>query len=53
MIELKITWKEAQGLMRPPAKIVPSCFVIEGCEFEEFEVTWNLILKISLLLYSE
>ncbi|PIN10828.1 hypothetical protein CDL12_16575 [Handroanthus impetiginosus] len=37
MIELKITWKEAQGLMRPPAKIVPSFFVVEGCEFEEFE----------------
>ncbi|EYU27908.1 hypothetical protein MIMGU_mgv1a019385mg, partial [Erythranthe guttata] len=37
MIELKITWKEAQGLMRPPAKIVPSFVVVEGCEFEEFE----------------
>ncbi|KAI3456328.1 hypothetical protein Pfo_012991 [Paulownia fortunei] len=37
VIELKLTWKEAQGLMRPPAKIVPSFFVVEGCEFEEFE----------------
>ncbi|KAL7088850.1 hypothetical protein ACP275_13G153600 [Erythranthe tilingii] len=37
MIELKVTWKEAQGLMRPPAKIVPSFVVVEGCEFEEFE----------------
>ncbi|KAL0398658.1 UNVERIFIED_CONTAM: B3 domain-containing protein [Sesamum radiatum] len=37
VIELKLTWREAQGLMRPPAKIVPSFFVVEGCEFEEFE----------------
>ncbi|KAK6149854.1 hypothetical protein DH2020_017379 [Rehmannia glutinosa] len=37
VIELKITWKEAQGLMRTPAKIVPSIVVVEGCEFEEFE----------------
>ncbi|CAA0835987.1 B3 domain-containing transcription repressor VAL2 [Striga hermonthica] len=37
LIELKLTWKEAQGLMRPPANIVPSVVVVEGCEFEEFE----------------
>lgn len=43
MIELKVTWKEAQGLMRAPAKVVPSSVVIEGCEFEEFEVPGNCI----------
>lgn len=42
MLELKLTYKEAQRLMRAPAKIVPSSFVVDGCEFEEFEVTWNL-----------
>ncbi|KAH6773745.1 hypothetical protein C2S52_003351 [Perilla frutescens var. hirtella] len=36
-MELKLTYKEAQGLMRAPAKIVPSSFVVDGCEFEEFE----------------
>lgn len=45
MIELKLTWKEAQGLMRAPAKAVPSSFVVEGCEFEEFEVPGNYILN--------
>lgn len=38
MLELKLTYKEAQQLMRAPAKIVPSSFVVDGCEFEEFEV---------------
>ncbi|KAL3851277.1 hypothetical protein ACJIZ3_013159 [Penstemon smallii] len=37
MIELKLTWNEAQRLMRPLGKTVPSVFVVEGCEFEEFE----------------
>ncbi|KAL6573933.1 hypothetical protein OROHE_001475 [Orobanche hederae] len=40
VMELKLTWEKAQGLMRPPAKIVPSIFVVEGCEFEEFEVRY-------------
>ncbi|KAL1289296.1 hypothetical protein HN51_057758 [Arachis hypogaea] len=37
MIELKITWQEAQGLLRPPPSHVPSIVVIEGFEFEEYE----------------
>ncbi|XP_073302344.1 B3 domain-containing protein Os07g0563300-like isoform X1 [Primulina huaijiensis] len=37
IMELKLTWEEAQLLMRPPPKIVPSVFVIEGFEIEEFE----------------
>ncbi|MED6145148.1 hypothetical protein PIB30_022291 [Stylosanthes scabra] len=37
MIELKITWQEAQGLLRPPPDHVPSIVVIEGFEFEEYE----------------
>ncbi|KAL0542844.1 hypothetical protein IC582_017925 [Cucumis melo] len=37
MIELKITWEEAQGLLRPPPNQVPNILVIEGFEFEEYE----------------
>ncbi|XP_057428834.1 B3 domain-containing protein Os07g0563300-like isoform X2 [Lotus japonicus] len=37
MIELKITWQEAQGLLRPPPNLIPSIVVIEGFEFEEYE----------------
>ncbi|KAG5104616.1 hypothetical protein JHK82_041586 [Glycine max] len=37
LIELKITWQEAQGLLRPPPSHIPSIVVIEGFEFEEYE----------------
>ncbi|KAJ6935374.1 B3 domain-containing protein [Populus alba x Populus x berolinensis] len=37
MIELKLTWEEAQGLLRPPPDHVPSIVAIEGFEFEEYE----------------
>ncbi|XVF40584.1 hypothetical protein PTKIN_Ptkin01aG0125600 [Pterospermum kingtungense] len=37
LIELKLTWEEAQGLLRPPPNRVPSVVVIEGFEFEEYE----------------
>ncbi|XP_022848219.1 B3 domain-containing transcription repressor VAL2-like isoform X3 [Olea europaea var. sylvestris] len=37
MIELKITWNQAQGLMRPSPKIVPTVIVVEDFEIEEFE----------------
>ncbi|XP_050235779.1 B3 domain-containing protein Os07g0563300 [Mercurialis annua] len=37
MLELKLTWEEAQGLLRPPPDHVPSVVVIEGFEFEEYE----------------
>ncbi|KAK4753246.1 hypothetical protein SAY87_022044 [Trapa incisa] len=37
LIELKLTWQEAQGLLRPPPNHVPSVVVIEGFEFEEYE----------------
>ncbi|KAJ6846725.1 B3 domain-containing protein-like [Iris pallida] len=36
-IELKITWEEAQELLRPHPNDVPSIVVIEGHEFEEYE----------------
>ncbi|GMI91516.1 hypothetical protein HRI_002820900 [Hibiscus trionum] len=37
LIELKLTWEEAQGLLRPPLNHVASVVVIEGFEFEEYE----------------
>ncbi|KAF8664484.1 hypothetical protein HU200_054659 [Digitaria exilis] len=35
-MELKITWEEAQELLRPPPK-APSIVIIDGHEFEEYE----------------
>ena len=43
LIELKITWQEAQGLLRPPPSHVPSIVVIEGFEFEEYEVPFLVL----------
>ncbi|XP_039051224.1 B3 domain-containing protein Os07g0563300-like isoform X2 [Hibiscus syriacus] len=37
LLELKLTWEEAQGLLRPPPNHVASVVVIEGFEFEEYE----------------
>ncbi|KAG8482132.1 hypothetical protein CXB51_026825 [Gossypium anomalum] len=37
MIELKLTWEEAQGLLRPPPNHVANVLSIEGFEFEEYE----------------
>ncbi|XP_047954228.1 B3 domain-containing protein Os07g0563300-like isoform X1 [Salvia hispanica] len=37
MMELKLTYKEAQSLIRAPEKSVPSSCIVDGCEFEEFE----------------
>ncbi|XP_043689046.1 B3 domain-containing protein Os07g0563300-like [Telopea speciosissima] len=36
LIELKITWEEAQGLLRPPPNHFPNIVMIEGHEFEEY-----------------
>lgn len=35
-MELKITWEEAQQLLRPPPK-APSIVIVDGHEFEEYE----------------
>ncbi|XP_074340493.1 B3 domain-containing protein Os07g0563300-like isoform X2 [Apium graveolens] len=37
MIELKLTWEQAQGLFHPPPNDVPKIVVIDGYEIEEFE----------------
>ena len=43
LIVLKLTWEEAQGLLRPPPNHVASVVVIEGFEFEEYEV-WYIFI---------
>ncbi|KAI4353546.1 hypothetical protein L6164_002487 [Bauhinia variegata] len=36
-LELKLTWEEAQDLLRPPPSVKPSLVMIEDHEFEEYE----------------
>ncbi|CAN6199446.1 unnamed protein product [Urochloa humidicola] len=36
-MELRITWEEAQELLRPPPK-APSIVIVDGHEFEEYEL---------------
>eukprot|EP00250_Pteridium_aquilinum_P007696 c17366_g1_i1 orf=234-2996(+) len=35
--EFRISWKEAQDLLRSPPNVAPSIITIEGFEFEEYE----------------
>ncbi|KAK9082173.1 hypothetical protein Syun_031622 [Stephania yunnanensis] len=37
LMELKLTWEQAQGLLRPPPNHVPQVVIVEGHEFEEYE----------------
>lgn len=37
-LDLKVTWEEAQDFLCPPLTAVPSVVIIEGHEFEEYEV---------------
>lgn len=43
-VELKLTWEEAQQLLIPPPNCVPNIVVIEGHEFEEYEVSCFVFL---------
>ncbi|PON92757.1 Zinc finger-type transcription factor [Trema orientale] len=36
-LELKLTWEEAQDLLRPPPAVKPSTVMVEDHEFEEYE----------------
>ena len=46
-LELKLTWEEAQDLLRPPPTVNPSIVTIEDHVFEEYEVSklFNRIFK--------
>lgn len=37
-LELRLTWEEAQDLLRPPPSVPPSIVTIEDHEFEEYNV---------------
>lgn len=51
LIELKLTWEAAQGLLRPPPNHAPNVVVIEGYEFEEYEVQTKLYFVAQNELY--
>eukprot|EP00268_Persea_americana_P065453 TRINITY_DN8740_c0_g2_i3.p1 TRINITY_DN8740_c0_g2~~TRINITY_DN8740_c0_g2_i3.p1 ORF type:complete len:898 (+),score=200.14 TRINITY_DN8740_c0_g2_i3:465-3158(+) len=36
-LELKLTWEEAQDLLRPPPSVKPSIVIVDDHEFEEYE----------------
>ncbi|PKI26350.1 hypothetical protein CRG98_048961, partial [Punica granatum] len=36
-MELRLTWEEAQDLLRPPPSVGPSIVTIEGHDFEEYD----------------
>jgi hypothetical protein len=38
-LELRLTWEEAQDLLRPPPSVNPSIVTIEDHEFEEYDVS--------------
>lgn len=42
-MELKLTWEEAQDMLRPPPSLKPSIVEIEDHEFEEYKVCASLI----------
>ena len=38
-MELRLTWEEAQDLLRPPPSVKPSIVTIEDQVFEEYDVS--------------
>jgi hypothetical protein len=38
-MELRLTWEEAQDLLRPPPSVNPSIVTIEDQVFEEYDVS--------------
>lgn len=42
-MELRVTWEEAQDLLRPPPSAKPSIVTIEDHDFEEYDVRHVLI----------
>lgn len=51
-MELKITWEEAQELLRPPLK-APSVVIVDGHEFEEYEVCHASQISLAVLCMSQ
>ena len=40
-MELRLTWEEAQDLLRPPPSVKPTIVTIEDHEFEEYDVRFS------------
>lgn len=40
-MELRLTWEEAQELLRPPPSMKPTIVTIEDHEFEEYDVSFS------------
>lgn len=38
VMELRLTWEEAQDLLQPPPNVNPSIVTIDGHDFEEYDV---------------
>lgn len=45
-LELRLTWEEAQDLLRPPPSVKPSIVTIEDHEFEEYDVCNSLCFTL-------
>lgn len=53
IFELKLTREEAQRLLRPPPNHAPNIVIIEGFEFEEYEVLFFLLRFQTQMLFLE
>ena len=43
-MELRLTWEEAQDLLRPPPSVKPTIVTIEDHEFEEYDVGFSYLM---------
>lgn len=51
-MELRLTWAEAQELLRPPPSVTPTIVMIEDQEFEEYDVSKSSWQLFRVVLYS-
>lgn len=45
-LELRLTWEEAQDLLRPPPCVKPSIVTVEGHVFEEYDVIHTVCFSL-------
>lgn len=50
-LELRLTWEEAQDLLRPPPSANPTIVTIDDHEFEEYDVRFLLFFDVFIYLY--
>lgn len=49
-IELRITWEEAQELLRPPPSAKPTIVMVDNHEFEEYDVSIDPIVTVLVII---